>query len=182
MRSRRNRTGLRGRFPNWETGDATEWVAHPAQNDLRLSPLEYCEAQVSVQRTDVHSKNGREPGAQGTGLGPFPPSLGLPDAAGLGRLEPTQLSNQADCHRFFALAVCSHARHNRIMNIDLGRKVADLTVLDLQEMLNALEDGEDTDLGLTPEQIDIAKTIGQLEVREFITVLRHSVPCGMPKA
>jgi hypothetical protein len=61
----------------------------------------------------------------------------------------------------------------------LDRKVADLTVLEMQDVLIALEAGEPD--GAQPEEIDIANTIGQLTVRQFITAFTHSQPRGLPK-
>jgi hypothetical protein len=62
----------------------------------------------------------------------------------------------------------------------LNKKIADLTVLELQDLLNSLDDDEYTD-SCPPEDIDVANTVGQLTVGRFITVLKHSVPQGLPK-
>jgi hypothetical protein len=61
----------------------------------------------------------------------------------------------------------------------LDRRVADLTVLEMQDVWIALEAGEPD--GLQLEEIDIANTVGQLTVRQFITAFTHSQPCGLPK-
>lgn len=61
----------------------------------------------------------------------------------------------------------------------LDRKVAGLTVLQMQDVWIALEAGEPD--GFQPEEIDIANTIGQLSVRQFITAFTHSQPSGLPK-
>ena len=65
---------------------------------------------------------------------------------------------------------------------DLRRKVADLTVLELQELLNSLEDSENADFVPPPEEIDIATTVGELTTVQFITVVTKSLPRGLPKA
>lgn len=62
---------------------------------------------------------------------------------------------------------------------ELNRKVAGLTVLELQDLIDSSD--EYADVCPPPEEIDVANTVGQLTVGQFITVLKHSVPRGLPK-
>lgn len=62
----------------------------------------------------------------------------------------------------------------------LNRKLADLTVLEFQGLLDSV-DNEETLLGTPPEEIDIATPVCELTVRQLITVLRHDLPRGLPK-
>jgi hypothetical protein len=66
-------------------------------------------------------------------------------------------------------------------NAGLNRKIVDLTVLELQELLDAMESRGYMDLCPPPEEIDIASKVGQLNVGQFITVFTHSLPRGLPK-
>lgn len=63
---------------------------------------------------------------------------------------------------------------------DLNRRFADLTVLELQDLLIALEDDENTKPCPAPEDIDLATTVGQLTVKQFIAASKFSLPRGLP--
>jgi len=65
-------------------------------------------------------------------------------------------------------------------NVALDRKVCDLTVLEFQDLLDSLEDSESTSSCAPPEQIDIAARVGDLTVRQLVSVLRYSLPRGIP--
>jgi hypothetical protein len=64
---------------------------------------------------------------------------------------------------------------------DLSKRIADLTVLELQELFDAMQSSDCTNSCPPPKGIDIANKVGQLNVGQFITVFTHSLPRGLPK-
>jgi hypothetical protein len=63
----------------------------------------------------------------------------------------------------------------------LERKVCGLTVLELSELLDSLEDHDNyRDKRSEPENIDLANLVEDLSVRQFMTVLIDSLPRGEP--
>ncbi len=66
---------------------------------------------------------------------------------------------------------------------DIEKKVGDLTVLEFQDFLWDLNDDDGTldRLSPKPEEIDLANKIGDLPLRKFITVMKHSLPRGEPR-
>lgn len=62
----------------------------------------------------------------------------------------------------------------------LDKRVADLTVLEFQELLNAMEESEASALRVKPDKLDLANRVGDIPVRCFMALLIDSVPQGNP--
>jgi len=63
----------------------------------------------------------------------------------------------------------------------LEKNFGDLTVLEFQTLMVALEDSKYQAMGSRPETIDLANRLVDLTVKQFVTAVTHSLPRGIPR-
>lgn len=62
----------------------------------------------------------------------------------------------------------------------LDRRVSDLTVLQLREILDTMEDSNIAVMRVKPDELDLANRIGDLTVRQLMTAMIDFLPRGTP--